>query len=124
MSTINLNEPYNGLIYVVRLGVEVYNLKKNSDKMNYPKGDRRLYVDKPTALGIAEIVARTNVLDEIRGVQNYVDRAARKVYGNYRSDMMVRLTKVLSYEVTNHSHEYKSKFNSRKAYEKDIDNAN
>ena len=118
---IDLSKPYNGILYVVKLKVELRNHKKGWESMNYPPNSPKLYVERPTAVGTCEIVSRFNDLDSIRNQPEYKDRIGRKIAKNYKSDMKLDIVEVVDWIATNHPFSYKQTFKTRKEYERNRD---
>ena len=89
----DLNDHYRGKIYDLTVTLEIYNLRKDHDKVR-SKNPRAKYVDSPTAIGTTWLIARTKDCGLLNSEPRYLAAAARRVRNKIKGDELIVITKV------------------------------
>jgi len=97
MDKFDFTKPYNGPIYVHTIYTEVYNLKKDHEKIT-SSNPRKKYVDNPTAVGTRDLVTRAKDVEELKRFPHSLQMLGRKVKKSFKGDELivpVRITKTI-----------------------------
>lgn len=100
MDKFDFTKPYNGPIYVHTIYTEVYNLKKDHERVK-SADPRKKYVENPTAVGTRDLVTRAKNIEELKRFPHSLTILGRKIKKSFKGDELIVPVQITKTIVTN-----------------------